>query len=150
MKTKDATAQFLKISLYANIIHMKIGRKSPQKFERKKRKIQTHLHFLPVLACPWEHSKSPLQMTTSHCGQVRLFHGVMSRPEVKVLINTISNLKELQSPSPQSSRVSMTLRTVEITETETCHATVRKVGSPLVMTDELIQPFKSAWDLGMF
>ena len=69
-------------------------------------------------------------MTPSHCGQVQLFHGVMSRPEVKGLINTVPNLKELQSPSPQSSRISMTLLTVEITETETFHATVWKVGFP--------------------
>lgn len=52
MKTKDATAQFLKISLYANIIHMQIGRKSPQKFERKKEKyklICTSCLYWPAL-----------------------------------------------------------------------------------------------------
>ena len=66
-------------------------------------------------------------MTTSHCGQIQLFHSVMSRPKVKVLIDTIPNLKELQSPSPQS-RVSMTLLTVKITKTGACHATALEVG----------------------
>lgn len=67
-------------------------------------------------------------MTTSHCGQIQLFHGVMSRPKVKVLIHTIPYLKELQTPSPQSSRVSMTFLTVKITKIETCHTTVLEVG----------------------
>lgn len=73
----------------------------------------------------------------SHCGQIQIFHSVMSRPKVKVLINTIPNLKELQSPSPQSRvsmtltlhpRVSMTLLTVKIAKTETCHAAALEVG----------------------